>query len=95
MFQLYQLQQFQSYLTQKKFLLFCSTKITTENWSSISKINSENYKFHFKNDAKSFGVFSFPCTGRLIAEKMHLKNSIDEIELNKKADILSLAKILI
>ena len=81
--------------SKKNSCYFGSTKIPKENWSSISKINSENYKFHFKNDAKSYGVFSFPCTGRLIAEKIHLKNSIDEIELNKKADILSLAKILI
>tara|TARA_B100001093_G_scaffold256916_1_gene245692 strand:+ start:44665 stop:46329 length:1665 start_codon:yes stop_codon:yes gene_type:complete len=81
--------------SKKNSCYFGSTKIPKENWSSISKIDSENYKFHFKNDAKSYGVFSFPCTGRLIAEKLHLKNSIEEIEINKKADILSLAKILI
>ncbi len=74
---------------------FGSTKIPKENWSSISKIDNENYEFYFKKDAKSFGVFSYPCTGRLIAEKHHLENSINEIELNQKSDILSLAKILI
>ncbi|MBO8223266.1 hypothetical protein CUB78_06570 [Prochlorococcus marinus str. XMU1401] len=74
---------------------FGSTKIPKENWSSISKIDSENYEFYFKKDSKSYGVFSYPCTGRLIAEKHHLEKSINEIELNKKSDILSLAKILI
>ena len=74
---------------------FGSKKIPKENWSSISKIDNNNYEFHFKNDSKSYGLFSYPCTGRLIAEKLHLQKSINEIEQNKKADILSLAQILI
>ena len=81
--------------SKKNSCYFGSTKIPKENWSSISKIDSENYEFYFKKDSKSYGVFSYPCTGRLIAEKHHLENSINEIELNKKSDILSLAKILI
>ena len=81
--------------SKKNSCYFGSKKIPKENWSSISKIDSENYEFHFKNDQKSYGVFSYPCTGRLIAEKLHLEKSINEIEPNKKADILSLAKILI
>ena len=81
--------------SKKNSCYFGSTKIPKENWSSISKIDRENYEFHFKNDEKSYGVLSYPCTGRLIAEKLHLESTINEIEPNKKADILSLAKILI
>ena len=74
---------------------FGSKQIPKENWSSISKIDSKNFEFNFKNDTKSYGVISYPCTGRLMADKFHLKNSIKEIELNKKADILSLVEILV
>ena len=81
--------------SKKNSCYFGSIKIPKENWSSISKIDSENYEFHFKNDEKSYGVFSYPFTGRLIAEKEHLEKSINEIELNKRSDILYLAKILI
>ncbi len=81
--------------SKKNSCYFGSIKIPKENWSSISKFDSKNYEFHFKNDQKSYGVFSYPCTGRLIAEKQHLENSINEIDLNKKADILTLTEILI
>ncbi len=81
--------------TSQKCCYFGSTLIPKENWSSISKIDNRNYKFHFKNDIKSYGLFSYPCTGRLVADKFELINSIKEIEINKKSDILSLFEILI
>ena len=74
---------------------FGSKKIPKENWSSIRELDDENYKFYFKNDEKSFGLLSYPCTGRLQAQKLHLQNSIYEIKGKKKADILSLVEILI
>ena len=40
------------------------------------QIDSKNYEFNFKNDTKSYGLISYPCTGRLMADKFHLKNSI-------------------
>ena len=74
---------------------FGSKQIPKENWSSISRINNGNFKFHFKNDFNSYGLFSYPCTGRLVADKIHLKNSIKQIESEKREDILSLVEILI
>ena len=74
---------------------FGSKQIPKENWSSISRIEDGNYKFHFKNDINSYGLSSYPCTGRLVADKIHLKNSIKQIESDKKSDILSLVEILI
>ncbi len=74
---------------------FGSKQIPKENWSSISKIHGEKYEFHFKNDEKSYGIISHPCTGRIVADKLHLVNSIKDIETNKKGDILSLVNILI
>ena len=74
----------------EKCCYFGSKKIPKENWSSISKLNTEKYEFHFKNDENSYGINSHPCTGRLVADKFQLENSIKEIETNKKADILSL-----
>ncbi len=82
-------------IMSEKCCYFGSKKIPKENWSSISKLNIEKYEFHFKNDLNSYGIISHPCTGRLVADKLHLNNSIKEIETNKKADILSLVKILI
>ena len=72
---------------------FGSKQIPKENWSSISRINDGNFKFHFKNDFNSYGLSSYPCTGRLVADKIHLKNSIKQIDSYKKADILSLVEI--
>ena len=83
------------YDINKNCCYFGSKKIPKENWSSISKNFKGNYEFHFKNDLNSYGLFSYPCTGRLVAEKSHLKDSIKQIENNKKSDILSLVEILI
>ena len=74
---------------------FGSKQIPKENWSSISIIDDVNFKFHFKNDLNTYGLFSYPCTGRIVADKIHLKNSIKQIDSYKKADILSLVEILI
>ena len=82
-------------IMNEKCCYFGSKQIPKENWSSISKLDSEKYEFHFKNDVNSYGIISHPCTGRLVADKFHLSNSIKEIETDKKADILSLVKILI
>ena len=82
-------------IMSEKCCFFGSKQIPKENWSSISKMDGEKYEFHFKNDEKSYGIISHPCTGRIVADKFHLDNSIKEIETNKKADILSLVKILI
>ena len=82
-------------IMSEKCCYFGSKKIPKENWSSISKLNKEKYEFHFKNDANSYGIISHPCTGRLVADKLHLDNSIQEIQTNKKSDILSLVKLLI
>ena len=79
----------------EKCCYFGSKQIPKENWSSISKIDKDKYEFNFKNDVNSYGIISYPCTGRLVADKFDLINSIKEIETNKKADILSLVKILI
>ncbi len=79
----------------EKCCFFGLKQIPKENWSSISKKDSEKYEFHFKNDENYYGIISHPCTGRLVADKLDLYNSIKEIETDKKADILSLVKILI
>ncbi len=78
-----------------KCCYFGSKQIPKENWSSISKIDNQNYEFHFKNDKDSYGLFSHPCTGRIVADKLHLKESIKEINNSKKSDILFLVEILI
>ena len=36
-----------------------------------------------------YGVFSHPCTGRLVADRLDLYNAIKAIDTIKKADILS------
>ncbi len=82
-------------IMSEKCCYFGSKQIPKENWSSISKTDSEKLVFHFKNDIDSYGIISHPCTGRLVADKFDLDNSIKELETNKRADILSLAKILI
>ena len=79
----------------RKCCYFGSKQIPKENWSSISRIDDSNFKFHFKNDSNSYGLSSYPFTGRLVADKIHLKNSIKKIESEKKSDILSLVEILI
>jgi len=82
-------------IMSEKCCYFGSKQIPKENWSSISKLNKEKYQFHYKNDTNSYGIISHPCTGRLVADKFQLENSIKDIETNKKADILSLVKVLI
>ena len=42
-----------------------------------------------------YGLVSYLYAGRLVAEKIHLNNSIKQIDSDKKADILSLVEILI
>ena len=79
----------------KNSCYFGSKQIPKENWSSISKIDSDNYEFHYKSDLDSYGFSSYPFTGRFVAEKLHLQNAIQEVEINKKGDILSLVEILI
>tara|TARA_Y100001978_G_scaffold202303_1_gene222997 strand:- start:485 stop:2149 length:1665 start_codon:yes stop_codon:yes gene_type:complete len=82
-------------ILNKNSCYFGLKEIPKENWSSISKFDNKNYKFHFKEDFNSYGLFSYPCTGRLVADKFDLKNSIKQIKNNKKNDILSLVEILI
>ena len=70
--------------------IFQILKIIVAFWFKIDskgKINAiqiiENNKLNFfKDDSSSYGLMSRPCTGRLVAEKTHLKKSISEIEEN-------------
>ena len=82
-------------IMSEKSCYFGLKQIPRENWSSITKMDTDKYLFHFKNDRNSYGIFSHPCTGRLLADKLDLYNAIKEIDNIKKADILSLVKILI
>ena len=52
---------------------FGSKQIPKENWSSISIIDDVNFKFHFKNDLNTYGLFSYPCIGRIVADKIHFE----------------------
>ena len=78
-----------------KTCYFGSKKIPKENWSAILKLNDNKYHFLFKNDNNSYGLNSYPFTGRLVAEKIHLEDCLENIKRNKKSDILSVVEILI
>ncbi|MDC3029610.1 hypothetical protein OA176_01260 [Prochlorococcus sp. AH-716-P13] len=78
-----------------KTCYFGSKKIPKENWSAILKLNDNKYHFLFKNDNNYYGLNSYPFTGRLVAEKIHLEDCLENIKKNKKSDILSVVEILI
>ena len=74
---------------------FGSKLIPKENWSAIKESSDSNFKFLYKEDKNSFGSFSYPCTGRLVANKSHIEKSIQTIKDNNKSDIIFLVEILI
>tara|TARA_Y200000002_G_scaffold356751_1_gene338755 strand:+ start:4154 stop:5815 length:1662 start_codon:yes stop_codon:yes gene_type:complete len=77
-----------------KTCYFGSKKIPKENWSAIIKKDNK-YNFLYKNDKNSYGLISYPFTGRLVAEKSHLEYCLENIKKINKLDILSVVEILI
>ncbi len=80
---------------EEKTCYFGSKLIPKENWSAIEKISNLDFNFLHKADKNSYGTLSYPCTGRLVAEKLHLEESIALIEDQNKSDIIYLFEILI
>ena len=77
-----------------KTCFFGSKKIPKENWSAIIK-KDKKYNFLYKNDKNSYGLESYPFTGRLVAEKSHLEDCLNNIKNRKRVDILSVVEMLI
>ena len=80
---------------KNKTCYFGITKIPKENWSSIKIDDKKNINFLNKSDQKSYGLMSYPFTGRLFAEKCHLEESVALIKGKMREDILSIVEILI
>ena len=79
---------------KNKTCFFGLKKIPKENWSAIIKKDNK-YNFLYKNDKNSYGINSYPFTGRLVAEKLHLEDCLENIKNSKRVDILYLVEILI
>ena len=80
---------------EEKTCYFGSKLIPKENWSAIEKSSNLDFNFLYKADENSYGTLSYPCTGRLVADKLHLEESIAIIEDQNKSDIIYLFEILI
>ena len=80
---------------QRNTCYFGKKEIPKENWSSIKIDEQGKPTFLYKSDYSSYGLMSYPFTGRLAAEKSHLKQSIALIKGKKRSDMISLVKILI
>ena len=78
-----------------KSCYFGNRRIPKENWSSIIIRDNKKYEFLYKNDKTSYGTFSYPFTGRIVAEKSHLEDCLNNIENHKKVDMLSIVEILV
>ena len=83
-------------LIEKRNACFFSDKsIPKENWSAISSLDISKIKYLYKDDQNSYGINSFPFTGRISAEKDHLITSLHSIKNQDKRDMLKLVKVLI
>ena len=80
---------------EKNSCYFGSKLIPKENWSAILKSKNRKYDFLYRDEDNSYGLNSYPCTGRLASEKKFLIKSIKQLTNKQKTDILSLAEILI
>lgn len=73
---------------------FGDKEIPKENWSSLKIENKKIFKFLYKSDNDSYGIVSYPFTGRITAEKLHLEKLIPLIKGKKRSDIIYLAELL-
>ena len=81
--------------TNKKSIYFGDNKIAKENWSAISYINKTTIEYLFKKKEIDFKKKCYPFTGRISSEKRNIKDALEEINIDKRQDLLYLAKILI
>ncbi len=78
-----------------KSCCFSDKSIPKENWSSITYVNKSKVEYFFKNELDSYGLNSFPFTGRIFVNKFDLKNVIDKLSTEDRKDLMKLAQVLI
>lgn len=76
------------------FIEFGLNKLPKENWASISFDNNKDPIFLTKSDENSFGLISYPFTGRILAKTEDIKLAIDNLSDFEKNDLINLAKKL-
>ncbi len=82
-------------LNFSKLIYFSNSKIPKENWSSLVLKDYSELIFYSKNDQSSYGINSYPFTGRITAERndiLKIINSASELEFT---DLLFLARKLL
>tara|TARA_B100000886_G_scaffold186908_1_gene128309 strand:+ start:2862 stop:4496 length:1635 start_codon:yes stop_codon:yes gene_type:complete len=76
------------------FIEFGLNKLPKENWASICFDKNKNPIFLTKSDKNSYGLMSYPFTGRILAKTEDIKMAINKLNDFEKNDLINLAKKL-
>lgn len=84
-----------SHLSAEGAIYFGHEQIPKENWSSMTIHGPNSTIFHPKDEHISYGLLSFPFTGRIYAKKTAIIDAIQSLSEDQKNDLIHLASILI
>jgi hypothetical protein len=83
-----------SHLSTDGAIYFGQDQIPRENWSAMTMVACDQPIFHSKTDKVSYGLPSFPFTGRIYAQTHNIRSAINDLNPGEDSDLLGLAALL-
>lgn len=83
-----------SHLSADGAIYFGHEQIPRENWSAMTMLACDRPAFHSKGDIASYGLPSFPFTGRIYAKTQNIRVAINDLNPIEYFDLLGLAALL-
>lgn len=83
-----------THLSSEGAIYFGQDQIPKENWASMTLHSVSKPIFHAKQATDSFGLPSFPFTGRIYAKKDAIRRAVMGLAIEQQTDLIYLAKSL-
>ena len=83
-----------THLSIEGAIYFGQNQIPKEDWASITLRSVGKPIFHGKQEVDSFGLPSFPFTGRIFAKKKQILTALTGLATEQRTDLVYLAKSL-
>lgn len=83
-----------SHLSSEGAIYFGHEQIPRENWSGMTMVGREQPIFHSKEDPESYGLHSFPFTGRIYSRTESIRCAVEDLGDSDRFDLLSVAAVL-